>query len=232
LRSHQGQISGLQLTLNQDQDCDPDADQDDEKEKEWKPPLTGQESNMRLAGKGSNASHPQPISSKHGGGKGNEARKSGNLPPSLQAPVLEQQELERMLDEMQAPGAHADFVGPVRGQGEVGEACDLVVTSAGPHARSTPLGNDSLGPLERAVKQALELHPSLRPSPVPRIFIKGQHESSRVLSLPQPLVLAAAKVFPPFPPSHRCHVLLHPVPRGMCCLTHLNDCVTVSSARP
>ena len=88
MRSHQGQISGLQLTLNQDQDCDPDADQDDEKEKEWKPPLTGQESNMRLAGKGSNASHPQPISSKHGGGKGNEARKSGNLPPSLQAPVL------------------------------------------------------------------------------------------------------------------------------------------------
>jgi len=191
------------------------------------PRLTGQErnmrrtSNMRQTVQGSNASHPQPISSKWGGGKGKLARKCGNLAPSLHAPLLKQQELEELLDAMQGPGAHPAFVGPARGQEERAQESDFVVTSAGPDGRSSLDGNDGLGPLERAVQQALELHPSLRPSPVPRIFIKGQHESSRLLSLPQPLVLAAAKVLPPLPsismlpcassPSvSACHVLLDP----------------------
>ena len=58
------------------------------------PRLTGQErnmrrtSNMRQTVQGSNASHPQPISSKWGGGKGKLARKCGNLAPSLHAPLL------------------------------------------------------------------------------------------------------------------------------------------------
>ena len=156
---------------------------------------------MRQTVQASNASHPQHISSKWGAGKGKLARKCGNLAPSLQAPLLEQQELEELeelLDAIQAPGAHPAFVGPARGHEERAQASDFVVTCARPDGRSTALdGNDGLGPLERAVQQALELHPSLRPSPVPRIFIKGQHQSSRVLSLSQPLVLAAAKVLPP-----------------------------------
>lgn len=162
---------------------------------------------MRQTGQGSNAS-PQNISGQLGGKHLREVVLR-NLRPSLQAPLLEEQKLEKMLSQMQDPGAHPAFVGPVRGQGERAEESDFVVACARPDAKRLD-GRDCLGPLQRAVQQALELHPSLRPTPVPRIFIKGQHESEResVLSLLQPIVLAAAKVLSLLSSIQRCHALL------------------------
>ena len=140
-------------------------------------------------------------------------------------PELEQQQVEDMLRGQEAPGAAAAFVGPMRGRGERQLPSDLVVAceAAGvshsrrpagavlPPAllgaarlRGTSSGDIGVeyaalearhGRVERAVQQALELHPALRSSPVPRILLgKGLHECKSVLSLDQPLVLAAVQV--------------------------------------
>lgn len=99
--------------------------------------------------------------------------------------IVQDQEIWRKVE----LGAHERSVGARRSNVKTPEPSALVVPSP-----ATSKGEETTT-FERVMHQALELHPSLRPDLVPRVWLtKGIHEFSGLLHIQEPLILAGAPV--------------------------------------